>query len=200
MTYHDPAKLKIVNRKLTNAPKDRSYLPYKADEDGVPPMAIFGDGHRWITTGVVHNETGRPFTQNPKVKEDLIMRLHAKITDKAEIEHHEEFMCEDAEFIIVTAGLVSRSVKAAVKKLREQGIKVGMFRLITVWPFPEKELIKAAEGNKGLMTVEMNGGQIYEVVRAMAGQDRKVVKLAKFDGNLITAETVMAVCREAMEK
>lgn len=195
MIYHDPAALKIVDRKAATAPKDRSYLPYKADEDGVPPMACFGDGHRWVACGIVHNETGRPFTQDPKVKGDLITRLNAKIADKPEIEHVEEYMCEDAEYLFVVAGLVSRSAKLAVKKLRAQGVKAGMFRPVTVWPFPEKRLGEVSAGKKAIVTVEMNGGQIYEVVRGVA-RETKIVKLARYDGNLITAEEIVDVFKK----
>ncbi|NIP35612.1 MAG: 2-oxoacid:acceptor oxidoreductase subunit alpha, partial [Thermoplasmata archaeon] len=134
-----PESIKLVKRKKPRM-KPENYLPYEGGKDMVPPMPSAGEGYRIITTGLTHDERGYPVI-NSEAQEKLLDRLTRKITDfKDEITDYEEFLVDDADVVVVTYGISSRPSKAAVKVARANGIKAGLFRLRTVWPFPEEEI------------------------------------------------------------
>ncbi|MEM2420091.1 MAG: 2-oxoacid:acceptor oxidoreductase subunit alpha [Candidatus Bathyarchaeia archaeon] len=160
-------EIKIVNRKKPNTPPG-NYAPFMPDNDLVPPMACFGEGYRFHATGLTHDEHGYPRTQDSDVQMRLVKRLCDKIRKNADkIVRVEEVMIDDAEVVVVAYGIVARAALSAVKKAREQGIKAGLVRLITLWPFPEKHVARAAEKAKAIIVPEMNCGQmVREVERA----------------------------------
>ena len=92
---------------------------------------------------------------------------YAKIQDNETMS--ESYMCEDADFVLAAYGTCARVCKKAVKVLREQGIKAGLFRPITLWPFPQKELEKACENAKKILTVEMSMGQMVQDIKLYSG-------------------------------
>jgi 2-oxoglutarate ferredoxin oxidoreductase subunit alpha len=101
---------------------------------------------------------------------------------------------DDAEFLIVAYGCVARSARKVVHDLREKGVKAGMVRLITLWPFPRRALETIPKKVKKLIVPEMNMGQIYrEVLRVNAGR-AKVVKVSRIDGELMTPQEIAAAC------
>ena len=165
-----PAKkdLKLEYRKLpTVDPED--YLPYKADDDLVPPMALFGSKYQFYATGLSHDERGYPTDkEGPQI--ELVTRLNNKILHNADkIIDLERFMLDDAEIAVIAYGTPSRSARKAIKDAREEGIKAGMLRLKTVWPFPEKAVAEVAGEVKHIIVAEQNMGQIYYMVRPEAG-------------------------------
>ncbi len=162
--------IKLVDRKKPRM-KPENYLPYEGGKDLVPPMPAAGDGYRIITTGLTHDERGYPIL-NSETQEKLIDRLDRKILDfKDEIIDNEEFLLEDADVVIVTYGISSRPSKRAVKLARRDGIKVGMLRLRTLWPFPEEVIEELAGHVRGFVVPEINQGQVVlEVQRAVCGQ------------------------------
>ena len=163
-------KIRIVNRKKPNTPPDK-YMPFMPDDDLVPPMACFGEGFRFHATGLTHDEYGYPRTQSSEVQMRLVQRLCDKIRKNADkIVRVEEQMLEDAEIVVFAYGIVARAALSAVRKARQQGIKAGLLRPITLWPFPEKHVAKAAENAKAIIVPEMNCGQmVREVERAAKG-------------------------------
>jgi len=194
-----PEKLsvEIINRKKPESTL-HDYEPYKdCDGDGIPPMASFGDGIPFHVTGLIHDETGFPST-NPIVTENLINRLMNKIYNNLDdIVEYEMLYKEDADTIIVTFGSTARSVLRAVRLLRQEGLRVGMLRLKTIWPFAHKainELTQTAAEN--LIVVEMNYGQLIETVKASADGKFKVYGLNKYNGELITPQEVINKVRE----
>lgn len=133
-----PEKIKIVNRKKPIVSPEK-YLPFMPDEDLVPPMACFGEGFNFHATGLTHDEYGYPQTQSSEAQEKLVKRLCDKIRNNAEkIMKVEEVMLEDAEIVVLAYGIVARAALSAVRKARAEGIKTGLFRPVTLWPFPEK--------------------------------------------------------------
>ena len=167
------------------------FKPYQADSDGVPPMADFGKGYRCHVTGLVHDETGFP-NGSPKATEALVKRLHEKVENAIdEITMYEEYKLEDADIAIVTYGGTARSAYAAIDMAREQGLKVGMFRLISVWPFPEKEIAKLAEKVKVIVVPELNYGQMVgEVKKAVEGKV-PVKPMSKYDSEPISPKELL---------
>ncbi len=192
----DPATLKIVNRKKPTCDPSE-YLPFHNESNEVPAMASFGDGYRWFVSGIIHDDTGFPVTNNPQTITDSINHLMGKINDNlADIESYEEYATEDADIILLSAGLVSRSAKNAVMQARKQGIKVGLFRPITLWPFPEKRFSELAAKAKVVMTCEMNEGQLAEIAAKYVNREQKLVPVTQNNGTMIKAEKVLAAIKE----
>jgi 2-oxoglutarate ferredoxin oxidoreductase subunit alpha len=162
-----PEEITIVNRKKPKVPP-KGYQPFRPDEDLVPPMACFGEGYHFHATGLTHNEKGEPQTVSIEEQTKLVKRLCDKIRKNADkIIKVEEVMLEDAEVVVIAYGISSRAALSAVRKARKEGIKAGMLRLITIWPFPEKLVAKIAKQVKAIVVPEMNYGQIVrEVERA----------------------------------
>jgi len=165
-----PEDIEILERRWYNGPKD-SYLPFKPDEDLVPPMIKAGDGYRFHVTGLTHDERGYP-VMNWQAQEKLVRRLVEKIRKNADkIIRYEEEETDDADVVIISYGISSRVAYKAIAEARKQGIKVGFLRLIVVWPFPEKRIFELAGKVKSLITVEINYGQVaLEVERCAKGR------------------------------
>lgn len=159
--------IRIVNRKKPSVPPNE-YLPFKPDENLVPPMAVFGDGYRFHATGLTHDEDGRPRTESIRVQQKLVQRLCEKIRKNSDkIVQVKEIMMEDAEIVVVAYGIESRAALSAVRKARRNGIKAGLLKLVTLWPFPEKQVARIAKNVKTIVVPEMNYGQLVrEVERA----------------------------------
>jgi 2-oxoglutarate ferredoxin oxidoreductase subunit alpha len=161
------SKITVVNRKRPNV-LPSEYEPFMPSDDLVPPMACFGEGYRFHATGLTHDEHGYPKTQSSEVQSKLVNRLCEKVDRNADkIIRVESVTLDDAEVLVVAYGIVARSALSAVRRAREAGIKAGLLRLITLWPFPEEHVAKAAEKAKAIIVPEMNCGQIVrEVERA----------------------------------
>ena len=164
-----PAKkdLKLVYRK-TPTVDPSEYLPFKADDDLVPPMALFGSKYQFYATGLTHDERGYP-SDKENIQIELVTRLNDKIVKNADkIIDLERFMLDDAKIAVISYGTPSRSAKRAIRDAREQGIKVGMLRLKTVWPFPEEQVAQLASEVDHIIVAEQNLGQVYYMVKGAA--------------------------------
>jgi 2-oxoglutarate ferredoxin oxidoreductase subunit alpha len=191
----DKSSLEIINRKKPVVDKDK-YLPYEDTEDLIPPMANFGEGYRFHVTGLTHDETGFPST-NPANASKQINRLLNKIEmHKEDIIEFDEYLTEDAEIILVSFGAVARSAKSAVKEARSQGKKVGLFRPMTIWPFPEERLKELGKKAKDFIVAEMNMGQLVLEVERIIKSDAVVHLLGKANGEIITPDEIMDKIKE----
>ncbi len=171
VTIPDPGEIKLERRKYFKGPKD-SYLPFKYDEkDLVPPMVDISQGYRFHVTGLTHDERGYP-VMNEECQEWNVHRLVNKIRLFADkLVQVEERLTEDADVVVVSYGIASRDALQAVQQAREEGIKAGFLRLITVWPFPEKKIAKLAAKIQSFVVPEINFGQIsLEVERCSRGK------------------------------
>lgn len=193
----EASELEIVDRnRPTCAPED--YLPYKAEENLVPPMADFGTGYRYHVTGLVHDETGFP-SNSTEIADQLVRRLVNKVElNKEDIISWEEENTEDADVIIFTYGCVARAARTAMKTLREKGVKVGLFRPITVWPFPEERLAELSKKVKTIVVPEMNLGQMVLEVERVSGKYTKIERLNKVDSQIIYPEEIIAKIEEVL--
>jgi 2-oxoglutarate ferredoxin oxidoreductase subunit alpha len=183
LTPPDPETL--VTRKWATDDKE-THLPYAETEDMVPPMARPGDGYRVHTTGLTHDERGFP-TQVPEKGERAVMRLLDKLVLHAElIESYEAIECDDADIVIVAFGITARAAHRAVKELRADGIKAGLFRPITLWPFPEEAFKKAVKHAKSVAVAEMNAGQLVLEIERLCARTHEVHGINRLDGEVIT--------------
>ena len=165
-----PEHVDVYPRRKPKKTRAEGYQPYTPDDDLVPNVADFGQGYHIHVTGLIHDETGFP-VGSPKITEDSIARLHEKIARAGdEIIHTESSFMDDAEYAVIAYGGTSRTAYEAVRTAREKGIKVGLVRLITIWPFADKVVAALAKKMKGILVAEMNYGQLVgEVRRAAAG-------------------------------
>ena len=163
----DEKKLRLEYRKTPTVDPEE-YLPFKADDDLVPPMALLGSKYQFYATGLTHDERGYP-SDKEDVQIELINRLNDKILNNADkIVDVERVSLDDARIGVIAYGTPSRSAKRAIKDARAEGIKAGLLRLKTVWPFPEKEVAQLASDVDHIIVAEQNRGQVYHMVRSAA--------------------------------
>jgi len=175
-----PETVKILERKKPVVPP-KDFLPYKvASDTDVPPMPAFGEGYRMPVSGLTHTEAGVPSTSY-EVQNVMVTRLWNKVEKKVEqLTKIESAYLDDAEVIVIAYGSVARSVKSAVLEAREQGLKVGYLRLITLWPFPDK-VIKdmVMREPKAIIFPEMNMGKMVREVERAAGGKTEISSFPK---------------------
>ena len=191
-------EIEIYDR-LKPDPEDTDYLPYKVKEgELVPRMSAFGDGFRDHVTGLVHDESGFP-SNSSDVAHNLVTRLMKKVEDNVDdIVEYEEYLTEDAELIVLSYGGTVRSAKSAVKQAREMGLMVGMFRPITIWPFPEKQVKALANKVKGIIVAEMNYGQLVLEVERVVKNSSELYHVGKVNGEVITPEEILSKIKEVI--
>jgi 2-oxoglutarate ferredoxin oxidoreductase subunit alpha len=165
------------------APAD--YRPKAANEEGIAPLPAFGDGYRFHLTGLTHDERGFPTTDAGQAG-TLISRIRRKVDDRAgEIIEVERFLLDDAEIAVFAYGIVARAAREAVLRARADGVRAGLLRPVTLWPFPDEATAEIAARVETLIVAEMNLGQMLgEVERAAAGATRIVGHL-RADGRAI---------------
>ena len=186
----------IVNRKKPSCAPD-VFMPYKPDpEDNLPPMASFGDGYRWHITGLTHNEWGFP-TNCPEEIAKKTARLMNKVNAyRDDIVEFETESVEDARIIVVAFGSVARTALSAVRMARSKGLKVGYFRPIVLWPFPDRELEALAEKAGKLIVPELNYGQmINEVERSVHGK-AGITQMSLVNGELFQPSEILEKIEE----
>lgn len=155
----------------------------------------------WAVTGTKMERKHNIVNSLSLVPEELEQLNFARYEKYAEIEEnevmYEEYMMDDAEVCVVAYGIAARVSKNAITAARAQGIKVGMIRPITLWPFPKKVLRAAADKVKAFVTVEMSMGQMIEDVE-LATRCKKPVLLCNRAGGMIPSpEQVLAKIKEA---
>ncbi|MCD6554983.1 MAG: 2-oxoacid:acceptor oxidoreductase subunit alpha [Chloroflexi bacterium] len=194
-----PEEVTIVPRRKPRIPPGDGYQPYVADDDLVPPMAVAGEGYRIHVTGLTHDERGYPATSDDSAQWKLIQRLVNKIRlYKDEIIEVEELYLEDAEVVVVSYGIAARAAMWPIELAHREGIKVGMLRLITVWPFAEEKIRALAERARAFVVPEINWGQIaLEVERCAAGRV-PVYLVPHPGGDIHKPEQVLAAIRRAV--
>ncbi len=159
----------VPRKKPDFSPGAKRFLGYAADDDLVPPIAHAGEGYKVHMTGLTHDEKGYP-AMSPDTHHQLVNRLVDKIRLNASaIERYEEFELDDAEVVVVSFGCTARSARRAVREARAAGIKCGLLRLITVWPFPEGRIRRLVEAGKvqRFVVPEINLGQLRREVERL---------------------------------
>ncbi|MCB2199845.1 2-oxoacid:acceptor oxidoreductase subunit alpha [bacterium] len=190
-----PGEFEIVNRPMWDG-KPEDYQPYFDDKGDVPPFLPYFEGAQWHTTGLNHDETGFP-TTNPELVTKQMHRLMRKVTGNRElIDSIDYYEADDAEIGIVSFGSTARAAMVAIKKAREKGIKVGMLRPLTIWPFPNKQVEEFSKKVKALIVPEFNLGQIvYEVERSVHS-DMVIKRINKVGGVPINPNEILAGIEE----
>jgi 2-oxoglutarate ferredoxin oxidoreductase subunit alpha len=161
-------KIEVVSRRLTSQ-KPEQYLPYALNGGLIPEFARAGDGYRFHTTGLTHDERGYP-EMSASCQEKCVSRLLEKINrNREKIVRFEEEDTEGADVILVTYGITARVARMGQQMARKKGVKVGFMRLVVVWPFPEQRIRELAGKVKGFVVPEINYGQVVLEVERCAG-------------------------------
>ncbi len=183
-------KIVRVNRKTPTGPPEE-HLPYLPDKDLVPPMATASSGYRIMTTGLTHDERGYPVI-NSEAQEKLVKRINDKIRlNKDKIIKVEEYQLDDADIAFVSFGSSARVAKGAVNRARKKGIKAGLLRLITIWPFADDHIEKLADQVKKIIVPEINYGQITREVERAAHGKTEVKGVFKLGGDIHLPEDIL---------
>ena len=196
VTIPPQASLKLTPRRRPNVPP-QEYLPYVPDDDLVPPMAIAGEGFKFHTTGLTHDERGYP-ANTAEAQDRLVRRLVDKIEkNRDKIIETAEDGIEGADVVVCSYGISARVSAIAIERARALGIKVGFLRLITVWPFPTEKVREIAAHVKAFVVPEINYGQmVLEVERAACGR-AKAILVPHMGGAVHDPEAILDAIKQA---
>lgn len=191
----DPSELKIENRRV--AGNDGAYkLAYRVPEGKwTPGLKPFGDGERYNITGLIHDYSGFPSNSNDIAQEELDRIMDKVEMNKKDIVEVENYRMEDAEYAVICYGGTARAVRDAVDRARENGIRVGMWRPITVWPFPDED-IQALRKMKSLIMVEHNHGQMLREVQRNIQGSCPIAFIGRINGTVIPPQEVLEKIEE----
>ena len=190
------SKIEITPRRKPSVPPGE-YFPFEPDADLIPPMANTGDGYGFHVTGLTHDERGYP-VMTAEAQDKLVRRLVEKIEkNRDEIIELEEDGLDEAEVVVCSYGISARVALIAVEGARREGIRVGMLRLITVWPFPEDRIREIARQVKAFVVPEINYGQIALEVERCAGSTAKTILVPHMGGTVHNPETILDAIRQA---
>jgi 2-oxoglutarate ferredoxin oxidoreductase subunit alpha len=199
IVFPEPGELDVIDRTAPSVGPEQ-YKPYDTSYGDVPPLAAFGSDYRFHVTGLNKAEDGFPTTKASLVDAEERRQIRKVESDeaRADIELNEEYMTEDAEVVIFAYGSTARSARYAVNELREQGIKAGLFRPITLWPFPEKRVAQLGEQVKAMVVAEMNLGQMVFEVERVVKNTCKLGRVNRVDGEPLNPTEIMTQVKEVL--
>jgi 2-oxoglutarate ferredoxin oxidoreductase subunit alpha len=185
------AKVEVWDRK-----KEKGGSPFGTEEeDDVPPMPAFGEGERILVTGSTHDELGFRKTDDPEAHAKLVRRINKKISDhRKTMVETEDYCLEDSEMALIAYGFTARTSLYVVKRLRKEGIRIGLLRLKTLWPFPEEAVVGLGRKVKKVVVPEMNLGQVAGEVKKYCSSE--VIPVGQTNGEVIRPETIIDVLRK----
>jgi 2-oxoglutarate ferredoxin oxidoreductase subunit alpha len=174
---------------------------YEPGDDLVPAMAHAGEGYHVFVDSLTHDERGYPM-MTAECQDKLVRRLCDKIRkNRFQIYDNEERGVEDADVVVVSYGISARIAVRAVQDARQRGLKVGMLRLRTAWPFPEERIRSLSRRVRGFVVPEINLGQMVREVERCATDTCRVALVPHAGGGLHDAEAILeAIVRVAEGK
>jgi len=192
----EPDAIEIINRKRPEGPPGE-FVPFKAGPNDVPALPKFGEGYRILHSINPHDEWGG-IQWDPDVFEKMVDRILGKVTaHRDDIVQTEGFFLDDAKTVLIAYGSESRPALGAVKEARANGIKVGLLKLVTVWPVPDKEIRAVAEKADKVLAVEMNVGRYAYEIERIGCDASKVVRVTKNRGLVHTTQEIYQAIEEA---
>lgn len=187
----DPTTVAVANRRMPVEPPG-VHKSYKPDEKGVPAQPNFGMGYRFHVTGLIHAQDGFA-TSNPKLVDAAVRRLSEKLTDNLEEIYQAELIdLEDADVVVFAYGGTARAAQQAVKQARANGMKVGLYRPITIWPFHDELVRSVVSGKKAVIVPELNLGQMAREVERVAHGTTRVIPVTKVNGEILTPQEILS--------
>ena len=166
-------------------------------------FALFGTDNPWATTGTnmerEHNIVNSLYLSPEELERKNIERFERYKQVEAEECLWEEYLMDDAEICVVSYGITARISKNAIAEARKEGIKVGMIRPITLWPFPNKPLAEAADKVDSFLSVELNMGQMVEDIKLAIDCKKPVDFCGRVGGMIPTPDEVLDHIRALAE-
>ncbi|NDV23661.1 2-oxoacid:acceptor oxidoreductase subunit alpha [Desulfovibrio sp. JC022] len=188
----NPDEFEVFNRIVPTMPPEW-YKPYEETVRGVPPMPSIGSGYRFHVTGLTHDTNGFPTSRPDEVRE-LNERLFRKIDQFLhDVQLVDEVDTEDADVVVIAYGTVARSAELAVKQARDLGVKAGLLKLSTLFPYPRKATERVMAKAHTLVVPEMNMGQMSREVKRVNNGQVSVRTINKVDGQIITPAEILKV-------
>lgn len=188
---HDSEIMEVQRVGETEMAEDDIFHPFEGDDQMLATPLVKMGKSRFHVSGLVHDESGFP-VGSPSDSARLLRRLDNKIRlHSDEIVMYDEYLTEDAEILVLAYGSVARSAIKAVKMAREDKINVGLFKPVTIWPFPSTRLRQLLKKMSAVIVAEMNLGQILYEVSRLNKRGAKIEHLSKVNGELITPQEVL---------
>jgi 2-oxoglutarate ferredoxin oxidoreductase subunit alpha len=173
------------------------FRTYQVNDRLVPPMPELGEGYNVSVTGLTHDERGYP-DMSAEAQQALVARLVAKIQENvADILDWKERDVEDADVVVLAYGISARVASHAVTQAQQEGIKTGLLRLITAWPFPEQRVRELGCQGKRFVVPEINFGQMSREVERCVGIDSPVLLVPHAGGEIHNSEDIVQAIRQA---
>lgn len=197
VTLPDMANVKVINRIKPTVPP-HWYKHYDENQKYLSPLASYGEGYRFHVSGLTHDSHGFPTNKSNEAAE-MMDRLRKKIVynirDLVQIESHE---MDDAKIAIFAAGITARAAKAAIAMARYEGIKVGLLRPLTIWPFPDDAVRKMLRDKDIVIVPELNQGQLIREIRRLTKDksESEVVAIQRANGQLISPQDILRKIKE----
>ena len=200
VTAHTREKIEIPNegeyevfsRTVPSMPPEW-YKPYEETVRGVPPMPPIGAGYRFHVTGLTHDRNGFP-TQRPEEIVELMDRMHRKIDQFFyDIQLVQDILTEDADVVVIAYGSVARSAELAVQQARGNGVKAGLLKLKTLFPYPRRHTERILSHARTLVVPEMNMGQMSREVKRVNMGRASVRTINRVDGQIVTPSEILKV-------
>jgi 2-oxoglutarate ferredoxin oxidoreductase subunit alpha len=193
----DLANVRIINRIKPTVPP-HWYKHYDENQKYLSPLASFGEGYRFHVTGLTHDSHGFP-TNKPSEAAEMMERLRKKISyNIRDLVQIESYQMEDAKIAIFAAGITSRAAKAAIASARAEGVKVGLLRPLTIWPFPDDAVRKMLRNVETVIVPELNQGQLIHEVQRLTKEksDGSLIPINKVSSELITPNDILNKIKE----
>ena len=172
------------------------YNPYD-HSNGLAALASYGSEYVFKINASMHEESGQP-SSHPGNADNVVRHLTDKIeSNREDIVITRQYQLEDAEHVIVAYGGTARSALTAMELGRAEGLKIGVFQPVTIWPFPQKQLKQAMKNANSLFVAELNLGQIIGEVRKHNPNDIPVIGINRVDGYSIDPRDIIAAIKEA---
>jgi 2-oxoglutarate ferredoxin oxidoreductase subunit alpha len=188
----------VCRRRPSVSPEE--YRPFRADDDGIAPMACAGEGFRMHITGLTHDERGYP-GMDAETQAGMVERLVNKVRRNLDrIVRWDGLYLDDAEVVVVAYGISVRSAKRAVAEARASGLKAGLLKLNTVWPFPEQPVRELAGRVKAMIMPEINLGQMVLELERVAGGKCPVTLLPHAGGSIHSPKRILGAISAALKE
>lgn len=189
----EKGELAVIDRKTPSVPPSE-YRPFRADEDGMAPLARYGSPYVFHVSSSMHGPDGLS-NNDPANAAWRIAQIHRKIEiHRDEIVMTRSFDTDNAEVLVVAFGITVRASRAAAEEARKKGVRAGVLQLQTLWPFPDKEILRAAQGARRVVVPEMNyAGQAAGEVRRVLGPESDIRGVNSFNGQILWPEDILKI-------
>ena len=195
VTLNSEEMPEIIEREAPEVSPEK-YLPYQRISGGVAKLAPFGQGYRYHISGLVHDETGFPTNDHEEAKKQLEHLNNKFAPHKDDIIYFEEHHTKDMDTLIVAYGAPARSARRALHIARDNGHKVGLLRLKTIWPFPDEKIENLLNEVKQVIVPEMNRGQIAQEIKKYNPHNKEIMQINKINGEPIRPDEILELIEQ----